>query len=82
MSLHVLKLPNTCQQTADQAEYQRFYVSENLGKYRFVLFQMFEEDSVGMVIAEVKVYVKTSELLYDFEEYMQPLWEGDIVYNE
>ena len=82
MSWHVLKLPNTCKQTADQAEYQRFYVSENLGKYRFVLFQMFEEDSVGMVIAEVKVYVKKSEMLYDFEEYMQPLWEGDIVYNE
>lgn len=70
------------EQTAEQAEYQSFNVPETWGKYRYVSFERFEESSYGMLIAEVKVYVKESEMLYNFEEYMQPLWEGDTVYNE
>ncbi len=70
------------EQSAEQAEYQSFDVPETLGKYRYISFERFEENSYGMLIAEVKVYVKESEMLYNFEEYMRPLWEGDTVYNE
>jgi len=70
------------EQTAEEAEYQTFSVPKNAGKFRYVSLERFEKNNYGMLIAEVKVYVKQSEMLYSFTEYMKPLWSGDTVYNE
>jgi len=67
---------------AEDANYQTYFMPAGSGYYRFVSFEKFKENSEGLQIAEVRVYVKESELLFDFDEYMQPVWSGNTMYDE
>ena len=69
-------------ETADAAEYQTYFMPSGSGYYRFVSFEKFKENSEGLRIAEVRVYVKEADMLFDFDKYMQPVWNGNTIYDE
>lgn len=80
--LTVAHVPVATASTVETAEYQRFYLPELSDKYRYVSFEKFQNNPFGLLIADVRVYVRDEDMPFSFEEYMNPVWEGDIVYNE
>jgi len=80
--LLVAHIPAATASTAAEAEFKTYPLNGNDGSYRYVSLEKFQENPYGLLIAEVRVYVKTTDLEFSFDEYLSPVWKGNTVYNE